>query len=54
MDIKTAIFIIGSVAVLVIVLLVIKNRRDRKKLFPTGSDPVEEQHTIQHDHRDKI
>ncbi|HEX6190881.1 MAG TPA: hypothetical protein VFZ42_00890 [Chitinophagaceae bacterium] len=55
MDRQTAFIIIIAIAIMIIALLAIKNRRDRKKIFPPGStDPVEEENMEQHQQRDKL
>jgi hypothetical protein len=49
MDRTTAIFVIGIAAAIIILLLVIKNYRDRKNLIKPGlgEDAVEEEITIE-------
>jgi hypothetical protein len=56
MDRQTSIFIIVVVAVLFVLLLIIKNKRDRKRIFTPedGTDPVSEKNTEQHIRRDKL
>lgn len=55
MDQKTTIFIIVAVGVIIIVLLFVKNWKDRKKLYPPkGADPVEEQKMESENQRDKL
>ncbi|HEY9664516.1 MAG TPA: hypothetical protein V6C65_39240 [Allocoleopsis sp.] len=56
MDRTTTIFIIGIAAAIIILLLVIKNYRDRKNLIKPGmgEDAVEEEITIERDREDQV